>query len=49
MDFSLAKDEEQEWLSRSCTRHRKAVKKHKDAENNFYSNDSLNDDLESRF
>ena len=25
--------------------YRKTIKKHKDIENNFYSNDSVNDDL----
>ena len=28
---------------------KKAIGKYKDIENDFYSNDSLNDDLESRF
>ena len=49
MDFSLAKDEEQEWLSIQFIRYTKAVGKHKDIDNDFYSNDSLNDDLEGRF
>jgi hypothetical protein len=29
--------------------YRKVVGKHKDIENNFYSNNSLNDDLQYRF
>ena len=49
LDFSLAKDEERGWLSRLRTRFRKAVGEYKDIENDFYWNDSPNDDLESRF
>ena len=49
LDFSLAKDGERGWLSRVRTRYRKAVEGYKDIENNFYSNDFLNDDLESKF
>ena len=45
----IAKDREKGWLSRLHTRYRKIVGKYKDMENNFYSNDSPNDDLESRF
>jgi hypothetical protein len=48
-DFSLAKDGERELFYRLRTRYRKAVEERKDIENIFYSNDSLNDDLESRF
>jgi len=32
-----------------ATRYRKTLEEYKDIENEFYSNDSLNDDLESRF
>jgi len=45
----LAKYEEQEWLSRLHKSYRKAVGKYKDVENDFYSNDSQNDYLKSRF
>jgi hypothetical protein len=48
-DFLLAKDGERGWLSRLGTRYKKAVGEYKDIENDFYSNDSPNDDLESRF
>jgi hypothetical protein len=48
-DFSLVKDGEREMLSRLPTRYRKAVGEYKDIKNNFYSNNSLNDDSESRF
>ena len=41
----LAKDGEREWISRLC----KAVGEYKDIESDFHSNDSLNDDLESKF
>jgi len=45
----LTKDGEQGWIFKLHTRYRKAVGKYKDMKNNFYSNDSPNDDLESRF
>jgi hypothetical protein len=45
--FSLAKDGERWWLSKLRTRYTKVVGGHKDIENNFYSNDSPNNDLES--
>ena len=45
--FSLVKDEGREWLSKLCIRYRKTVGKHKDIEIDFYSNDSLNDDLDN--
>jgi hypothetical protein len=35
--------------SRLCTRYKKAVEEYKDVENDFYSNNSPNYDLESRF
>jgi hypothetical protein len=40
---------ESELLSRLRTRYRKVIEEYKDIKNNFYSNDSLNDDLESKF
>ena len=46
---STAKDGEWEFLSKLCTRYIKVVGEYKDTENNFYSNDSLNDDLEGTF
>ena len=48
-DFSLAKDGERGWHSRLCTRYRKVVREYINIENDFYSNDSLNDNLESKF
>jgi hypothetical protein len=42
----------QRWRARIAllrTRYRKAVEEYKDIENDFYSKNSLNDDLESRF
>jgi len=42
--FLLAKDRERGWLSRLRTRYRKAVGEYKDIEDDFYSNDCLNDD-----
>ena len=45
----LAKDGEQGWLSRLHKRYRKAVGEYKNMENDIYSNDSPNDDLESTF
>jgi hypothetical protein len=47
-DFSLGKDGERGWLSKLCTRYRKVVGEYKDIEN-FYSNDTPSDDLESMF
>ena len=44
--FSLAKNRRREWLSRVRTRYRKTVGEWKDIENDFYANDSPNDDLE---
>ena len=41
----LAKDAEQGWISRLATRYRKTVEEYKDMENNFYSNNSPNDNL----
>ena len=49
IDILYSKDGEPEWFSRLHTKYRKVVGKYKDIENDFYSNDSLNDDLESRF
>ena len=49
LNFSPAKDGERGWLSRVRTRYRKAVRECKDIGNDFYSNNSLNDDLDSRF
>ena len=49
MDFSLGKDGERDWHSRLCTRYIKVVGEYTDIENDFYSNDFLNDDLESKF
>ena len=46
-DFSLVKNKRREWLSRVRMRYRKTVEKWKDIENDFYANDSPNDDLES--
>ena len=48
MDFLQAKHGERGWLYRLHTRYRKTVGVYKD-ENDFYSNDSPNEDLESRF
>jgi hypothetical protein len=45
----LAEDGERGWLSRLSTRYQIDVGEYKDIENNFYSNDPPNDDLESRF
>ena len=45
----LVKDGEQGWLSRLHKRYRKAIEKYKDIENDFYSNNSLDDDLKSKF
>ena len=45
----LAKDGEYGWLSRLQIRYRRAVRKDKDIKNDFHSNDSPNDNLESRF
>jgi hypothetical protein len=36
-------------ISRLHTRYKKAVEEYKDIENDFYSNNSLNDDLEVNF
>jgi hypothetical protein len=41
----LAKDRKREWLSRVQTRYRKTVGEWKDIKNDFYANDSPNDDL----
>jgi hypothetical protein len=48
-DFSLAKHRKWEWLSRAQTRYRETIEEWKDTENNFYVNNSPNDDLESEF
>jgi len=45
----LSKDGEYRWLSRLQIRYRRAVGKDKDMKNDFHSNDSPNDNLESRF
>ena len=49
LDFSLAKYREWSQLSRVQTKYRDATRGWKDIESNFYSNDSLIDDLESEF
>jgi len=49
INILYSKDGEPEWFSRLHTKYRKVVRKYKDIENDFYSNDSLNGDLESRF
>ena len=45
----FSKDGEEGWLSRLQIKYRRAVGKNKDMENNFHSNDSSNDNLESIF
>ena len=47
-DFSLAEDEERECLFRLRTKYRKTVEGYKNIENDFYSHDSPNDDLENK-
>jgi hypothetical protein len=48
-NFSLAKDKERGWLFRLCTEYRKSVGEYTDVEIDFYSNNSLNDDLDNKF
>ena len=45
----IVKDEEREWFSGLWTRYRKALEKHKNIENKFYTNDSLNNYLKVDF
>jgi hypothetical protein len=47
--FLASQDGERGWLSRLRTRYRKVVGEYKDIESNFYSNDSLHDDLDNIF
>ena len=44
--FFASQNRRREWLSRVRMRNRKTVGEWKDIENDFYANDSLNDDLE---
>ena len=46
-DFSLAKNRRQKWLSRVPMKYKKIVEESKKYKNDFYANDSLNDNLES--
>ena len=45
----LANNEEQGWLSKLYTKYRKVVGTYKNMKNNFYSNNTPSDDLESKF
>jgi len=50
LDFSLVKDEEYGWLFIVRTRYKEAIGRMRKAiESNIYSNDFLNEDLESEF
>jgi hypothetical protein len=48
LDFSLSKYKKREWLSRVQTRYKKVIGDWKDIENDFYTNGSPNDNLESK-
>jgi hypothetical protein len=43
--FCASQNRRREWLSRVRMRYRKAVGECKDIKNDFYTNNSLNDDL----